>query len=73
MDPKDTYKYHLKDGRRIVFRGITKNINHAAQEIEKNHPNARIKRIGRRTTHDAAIKWRREGGKRPYNASNGER
>jgi hypothetical protein len=68
MDEKDTYKYHLKEGRRIISRGVTRDINRVAGELERNHPNSRVQRIGRRTTHDAAVRWRREGGKRPYNA-----
>lgn len=29
---RDTYKYHLKDGRRIVHRGITNDLKQREQE-----------------------------------------
>ena len=50
---RDTYKYHLKDGKRIVHRGIT-----------AEYPGTQISQVGRRTTREAALDWERNGGRR---------
>lgn len=62
--PRDTYKYHLKQGRKIVHKGITDDIDRRAREHQQEFPKSRVKRIGHRTTREAALKWEREGGKR---------
>ena len=67
MAEKDTYKYQLKERRKVVHRGITYDLARRGVEHRKDFPNATIKQVGRRTTRDAALKWEREGGKRPYN------
>jgi len=64
---RDTTKYHLKDGNKIVHRGITSrdpDIREAEHQVE--FPDATLHKIGRNTTREAALKWEREGGKRPY-------
>jgi hypothetical protein len=68
MDEKDTYKYHLKEGRRVLDRGITNDIRRTEWEHQGSNPNARIQQIGRRTTREAALRWRRQGGRRRYDA-----
>ena len=68
MDEKNTYKYHLKKGRRVLRRGITDDIMRREAEHQRDYPGCRIQQVGRRTTRAAALKWQREGGKRrqPY-------
>ena len=66
MGNRDTYKYHLKEGRKVVHRGITNDLDRREAEHQENIPDAEIKQVGRRTTREAALKWEREGGKRPY-------
>lgn len=66
MDEKDTYKYHLKRGRRVVHRGITDDLKRREAAHQRDYPGSRIQRVGRRTTRDAALKWEREGGRRRY-------
>jgi predicted GIY-YIG superfamily endonuclease len=61
---RDTYKYHLKTGRRVIYRGITNNLSRREQEHQTEYPGSKIKQIGRRTTHEAALEWERNGGKR---------
>lgn len=61
---RDTYKYHLKSGKRIVQRGITNDLNRREQEHETEYPGSQIKQVGRRTTREAALEWERNGGKR---------
>jgi len=63
---RDTSKYHLKDGKTIVHRGITNNPDRREVEHQTEFPNTTLHKIGRNTTRDAALKWEREGGKRPY-------
>ena len=65
MAERDTYKYHLKVGNKIVHRGITNDLERRQVEHQAQFPGAKIEQIGRRTTRDAALKWERDGGKRP--------
>jgi len=66
MAEKDTYKYQLKEGRKAVYRGVTYDLARRGVEHRKDFPNATIKPVGRRTTRESALKWERNGGKRPY-------
>lgn len=66
MAERDTSKYHLKQGHKTVYRGITYDLERREAEHQKEYPGSEIKQVGRRTTRDAALKWEREGGKRPY-------
>ena len=61
---RDTYKYHLKDGKRIVHRGITNDLSRREQEHQFEYPESQIKQVGRRTTREAALEWERTGGKK---------
>lgn len=61
---RDTYKYHLKNGRRVVRRGITNNLSRREQEHQTEYPGSKIRQVGRRTTQEAALEWERNGGKR---------
>ncbi|MAF54189.1 MAG: hypothetical protein CL694_14400 [Chloroflexi bacterium] len=63
---RDTYKYHLKQGRKVVHKGITDDLDRREIEHQRNYPGARIQQVGRRTSRTAALKWEREGGKRSY-------
>ena len=67
MDEKDTYKYQLKKGRQVVHRGVTYDLARREAEHQEKYPGARIVQVGRRTTREAALRWERRGGKRPYN------
>ena len=60
---RNTYKYHLKDGKQIVYRGITNDLSRREQEHQAEHPVSRIRQVGRRTTREAALEWERNGGK----------
>ena len=61
---RDTYKYHLKDGRRVVHRGITNDLDRREQEHQTKYPGTQITQVGRRTTREAALGWERNGGRR---------
>ena len=60
---RDTYKYHLKQGKKIVHRGITDDLDRRLGEHQQEFPKAKIKQVGRRTTRDKALEWERKGGK----------
>ncbi|MBA7596786.1 hypothetical protein ES703_03775 [subsurface metagenome] len=63
---RDTTKYHLKSGGKIVHRGITdRPLKEREQEHQKDFPGSRIVKVGRQTTRDRAKAWERRGGKRP--------
>lgn len=66
MAAKDTYKYHLKVGRKTVHRGITNDLERRQAEHQRETPGSIIQKVGRRTTREAALLWERMGGKRPY-------
>ena len=63
---RDTHKYHLKQGKQVVHRGITNDLGRREAEHQVEFPGSRIEQVGRRTTRDAALGWERKGGKRPY-------
>jgi len=63
---RNTTKYHLKDGGKIVHRGITDNPDRREAEHQVESPNTKLHKVGRNTTREAGLKWEREGGKRPY-------
>lgn len=63
---RDTYKYHLKQGKKVVHRGVTYDLERREAQHQEKFPNSNIEQVGRRTSRDAALKWERAGGKRPY-------
>ena len=65
MSGKDTFKYHLKQGRRVVHRGVTNNLERREDEHQEKLPASEISQVGRRTTREKALKWERAEGKRP--------
>ena len=59
---RNTYKYHLKKGNRIVHTGITNDLHRREQEHqqEPGWKNTHITQVGRATTRAAALKWEQE-------------
>jgi len=66
MAERDTFKYHLKDGKAIVHRGITNDLDRRANEHQVQFPDTHIQQVGRRVSRETGLKWERDGGKRPY-------
>ena len=58
---RDTYKYHLKVGNKIVYLGITNDLQKRAKEHKSRYPDSHIEQVGRRTTRLAARKWESNG------------
>lgn len=61
--PRDTYKYHVKVGNKIVYRGTTNDLERRGAQHKARWPNSRIVQLGRRTTRERALGWERRGGK----------
>lgn len=66
---KDTYKYQLMIGKKVILRSITYDLARREVEHQEEFPGSRVKQIGRRTTRKAALIWEHKGGKRPYRRS----
>ena len=58
--PRDTYKYYLKQGNRIVHVGITTDHERREKMHQQEFPGSKLKRQGRRTTREGALRWERE-------------
>lgn len=57
---RDTYKYCLKSGGKVVYVGITNNLERREKEHQSTSPGSLVEKIGRRTTRTAALKWESE-------------
>ncbi len=54
---RDTNKYHFKVGNTIFHSGITNNLDRREQEHQQKWPAGHIKKVGRKTTEEAARLW----------------
>lgn len=54
---RDTYKYELRDGNRLVYVGISKNPEQREQQHRADKDFTRMKIIGRATTEKRAGEW----------------
>ena len=62
---RNTAKYHLKRGNKIVHRGVTdRPLEEREREHQQQFPGAKITQVGRRTTREKALEWEGEGGKK---------
>ena len=61
-DARDTYKYHLRDGNKVIYRGVTNDLKRREKEHQKTSPGSYIVQVGRRTTRAAALKWEKAAG-----------
>lgn len=53
---RNTVKYHLIKGRKVVHRGITERpLEDREYEHQEAYPGSHIKQIGRRTTRERAL------------------
>lgn len=66
MAEKNTYKYYLKVGKKVVHRGICNDLEYREMVHQREFPGSRIVQVGRKTTREAALKWEGRGAKRPY-------
>ena len=57
MKTRDQYKYHFKEGNKIIKSGITNDLERREEEHQQQNPEGHIKQVGRRTTEEAALHW----------------
>lgn len=60
---KDTYKYQLMMGKKVLCCGITYDLARREASHQMEFPGSRVKQVGRKTTHKAAQIWECHGGK----------
>ena len=60
--PRNTYKYQLKVGNKIVHEGITDDLERREQEHKQKWSKGHIKQVGHRTTEEAAREWEKKRG-----------
>ncbi len=59
---RDTYKYVVKRGNKVLDGGITKDLERREQERRQEYPGSHITKVGIRTTEEGARKWEKEEG-----------
>ncbi len=59
---RDTFKYQFKVGNRIVHGGITDDLERREAEHQQKWPGGHIRKVGSKTTDDAARKWEKDKG-----------
>lgn len=63
--PRDTNRYHIKRGNKILHRGITNDLDRRHGEHRRNYgSDVTITKIGPKICRLNALKWERDGGKR---------
>ena len=62
MAKRDTYKYLVKRGNKVLDGGITKDIERREQERQLEYPGSHLKKVGIRTTEEGARAWEKEEG-----------
>ncbi len=62
IEPKrDTYKYHLKRGNKVIRSGITNNLDRREREHQRDlGDDVHIQQVGRRTTREGAKEWEKK-------------
>lgn len=61
MAARDTYKYHLKRGNKIIRSGITNDLDRREDEHQREHgKNVHVTKVGKATTREGAKDWEKE-------------
>ena len=62
IEPKrDTYKYHLKRGDKIIRSGVTNDLDRREKEHQRNYGReVHIQKVGNRTTRKDAMEWEKK-------------
>jgi len=62
---RDTNRYHIKRGNRILHRGITNDLERRHDEHRLTYgDDVTITKIGPKVSRESGLQWEREGGKR---------
>jgi predicted GIY-YIG superfamily endonuclease len=58
---RDTYKYHLKQGNKIIQSGITNDLDRREREHQRERGDGvHIQKVGIQTTRDGAKEWEKQ-------------
>ena len=57
MEERDTYKYHLKLGNKIIDKAVTRDLERREVAHQEEFPGSRVVQVGRRTTMEEALRW----------------
>ena len=58
---RDTHKYHVKKGNRILRSGITNDLDRREREHQREYgDDVHLQQVGRRTTRAAAKEWEKD-------------
>ena len=60
MSKRDTYRYTLRDGNRIVYRGITGDPDRRAAEHKTAGKPGKMRIEGPRVSRETALDWERK-------------
>ena len=59
--PRKTFKYHLKQGNRILRSGITNDLDRREREHQQQYgPGVHMDKVGYASTREGAEKWEKE-------------
>ena len=58
---KNTYKYVLKVGDKVVYRGVTNDLERRQAEHRVRWPDGQVQPMGPKTTMEQALVWMRDG------------
>lgn len=58
--PRDTYKYLFKVGDKVIYHGVTGDLQRSETDHRLRWPEGCIHKVGIRTTRWAALKWKRQ-------------
>ena len=62
---RDTSRYHITRGNKILHRGITNDLDRRHTEHKRRYgQDVKIKKIGPKVSRDSALRWERDGGRR---------
>ena len=58
MAKRNTYKYHIKDGNKILRSGITNDLDRREKEHQREFgKNIHLQKVGNKTTREGAREW----------------
>ncbi len=58
MAERDTYKYHVKDGKKIIRSGITNDLERREREHQREFgDDIHLQKVGNKTTREGAREW----------------
>ena len=61
MASRDTFKYHLKRGNKIIRSGITNDLDRREDEHQREFgEDVHVIKVGRATTREGAEDWEKE-------------